>query len=555
MNWQKLLNPNRIRKSIITDTRNQFESDYGRIIYSPALRRMHDKTQVFPLTSNDNIHSRLTHSNEVMSIGYTFGMRLCSNVMIQDKIGKDETQLLRELPIILQNACLIHDIGNAPFGHFAEQLVADYFKEINDEAKCREFFNLKDEEKRDFLLYDGNAQGLRVLTKLQFLNDTYGLNLTYATLGTFIKYPCFENTNKEIIEKNKEDKKELDDCEKIETKKHGVFYSERAYFKLIKEECGLEIDGRVLRHPLCYLMEAADSIAYLCMDMEDGFNKGLYGMTQIKKQFEKIDGSEISDEIIKIIDNSYYDAKTKMVKIRIALIQYFVDLAYDNFIKNLDSIEQGNYNKELIEDDEKQIYETLQYFSKQIFKSREISYLETTGYSVYQGLLDYYIKFIFHKNKKYVNKAKSLISNSIINCAIEENLIDLCDTRLKDEISKINSEIERLEKCDGNKDYREGKIKNLKKDLKEVQKEEKEFEKLKKEYYRLTNKQRTEVLSEEEYEELLKNRKGIYDLKLIGPDFHYLSEYYKFRIIVDFISGMTDQFALNHFQKISGQKI
>lgn len=408
MDWSKLLSSDRLRKSSPTDIRNAYESDYGRIIYSPAFRRMHDKTQVFPLTTDDNIHSRLTHSTEVMSIGYTFGIKLSRSEKFQKITGKDELTLLRIIPILIQNICLIHDIGNSPFGHFGEEIMANYFKNLKNKA----FDSLSDRQKRDFTFYDGNAQGLRVLTKLQILNDPYGLNLTFSTLAASLKYPNFSITNAE---------KEAPPYY-IEQKKHGIFFSEEIYYNKISEAVGMwhPSDNRVIRHPLTYLMEAADSIAYLCMDMEDGFNKGVFSFKDIENKFDN-DDIEICRKIKNIIsDNSALDVSYKIVQIRINLIQYFVNLAFENFENNLDNIEKGEYNKELIKDDPDKISKIVEGFSGEIFKSREVNSLEITGYSVITGLLNFYVEFLFNENKKLFKRAKSLISNSIIFAAIEE---------------------------------------------------------------------------------------------------------------------------------------
>jgi len=429
MNWEKLISSRRIRKSNKNenDIRNEFESDFGRIIFSPALRRMHDKTQVFPLTTDDNIHSRLTHSNEVMSIGYTFGLKLCASEIIQKKTGKSQDELYRILPIILKNVCLIHDIGNAPFGHFGETIISDYFKNIRDN---KYFNNLNDHQKRDFYNYDGNAQGLRVLSKLQILNDIYGLNLTFATLGSYLKYPNYNEINKNRKEELANRSEKVED-QPIETSKDGVFYSEVEFFNQIIEECGLKLGDKILRHPLCYLMEAADSIAYLIMDMEDGFNKKLFDINYIKKKFSEKD-DETSLYIISLCENEYYNDNTKIVNIRIALIDYLVNKAFNNFIKNIEAIEGGDYKSELIKDDNDYIYKILEDITiNKVFTYREINFLETTGYSVFTGLLDYYIKFLFHAEKKFRSRAKSIISKSIIDCAIEENLIEIYKKKVK----------------------------------------------------------------------------------------------------------------------------
>ncbi|MBB5637036.1 dGTPase [Pedobacter cryoconitis] len=544
MDWKKLLSSERLRKSGTTDIRNEFESDYGRIIYSPALRRMHDKTQVFPLTTDDNIHSRLTHSNEVMSLGYTFGLKLSKSELIQKRTNKSELELLRILPVLLQNVCLVHDIGNAPFGHFGETIVSDYFKNL-DKEKHIQFHALDAHQKRDFINYDGNAQGLRVLTKLQYLDNPFGLNLTYATLASYLKYPNFEKINSDEAAELKSQGRTLDK-KYIEKSKHGVFVSEKDYFELIMSECGLKVGDRFLRHPLCYLMEAADSIAYICMDMEDGFNKSLFDIEYVKNLFEG-NNSLTAVAIKKICDDDLLNSNTKIVNIRIKLIGYFVDLAYKNFEENLDKIENGEFNEELVKLDKDKIYQIIEKISiNKIFKSREINYLESTGYAVFTGLLDFYIEFIFHSNQKYCDRAKSLISKSIIDCTIEENLIILCKNKLNETLTKLNDELDLFKL-----NQQQSEIINKK--LTELQGKIDDFNGHKDDYDHLFKKQFTTILDSEEKRKLSSIKQGI--MNTVEPCFDDLDNYFKFRIILDFISGMTDQYALNHYQKISGQKI
>jgi len=470
MNWQNLINNNRLRQSKRRnkeDARNDFESDFGRIIFSPALRRMHDKTQVFPLTTDDNIHSRLTHSMEVMSVGYSLAVRLCESDLLKQRLNKTDYELFREIPTILKNCCLIHDIGNPPFGHFGETVIQNYFKDLfrrnpvkqtNQEFSKEELSGdklcLKLDEKQvaDFTEFDGNAQGLRVLTKLQILNDAFGLNLTYATLGCYIKYP-----NCDTVDEN--------GC--IEITKRGVFQSEKKYFEEIVRECGLIVNEKIVRHPLCYLMEAADSICYLTMDIEDGFNKGLYDLDYLYNIYKDIPSiSKRVNELYNDEGGIYKNDITKMVNFRIEIIQNLALLTIRNFETNIDKIESGEYSNELIFDDKDGLAQKLKDIcSNKIFKYRDIISLEITGHSVITGLLDHYINFIFHKDKKYRKRAQSLISESLFKAAFLENNLP--------EDAKIDA----------------------------------------------------------------------------------LDDYYKLRIIVDFVSGMTDQFALNHYQKISGQKI
>jgi dGTPase len=447
MNWEKLLNNGRLRGSVRgADSRNDFESDFGRIIFSPALRRMHDKTQVFPLTADDNIHSRLTHSMEVMAIGHSLGIKICEDDSFVGQLGKSKEEIFREIPVILKNACLIHDIGNPPFGHFGETVFQTYFKKyFADNTNLK----LSKEEKEDFTFFDGNAQGFRVVTKLQILNDEYGLNLTYATLASYAKYPNYGIKDKAFIHK----------------KKRGVFQSEIPYLNKISSECGLEVEGNIIRHPLCFLMEAADSICYSVMDIEDGFSKGWYSFDSIVEKLSSIQPVLEKAEEIKKNNNGIGEDITRMVKFRIYLIQYLVNLASDNFLKNLDLIKKGEYNKELILDDPNELAQKLQSFCyDKIFPSRDITSLELIGHSVISGLLNIYIGFVFHSEEGYRNRAQGLISESILRIAFLENGLPQ------------NSKIEDL------------------------------------------------------------------------------NDYFKLRIIVDYISGMTDQFALNHYQKLSGQK-
>lgn len=530
MNWDKLLSTKRIRKSskvASNDIRNNYESDLGRIIYSPALRRMHDKTQVFPLTTDDNIHTRLTHSNEVMSLGYTFGLKCATSPIIQKKTNKSEQELLRIIPIILQGISFIHDIGNPPFGHFAEEVISNYFDNISDNPFIPDhvktiFHGLTHHEQNDFKFFDGNAQGLRVITKLQYLDDVFGMNLTYSILGSYLKYP--NSYTEEIDKSDEEAKKELKRIKKsnIGKGKHGVFYSEKAYFEKIVDECGIKTEaGEIIRHPLCFLMEAADTIAYRVMDIEDGFSKGYVTIAYIKEAF--IDNkSTVAQEILKTCSNVEINDEAKMILIRITLIDYLVTLAFDNFKENIEKIEVGQYNNELVQDDPFNIDKILERIcTEKIFSTREINHLETTGQSVITGILNHYINNLFNKNKKFVSRSLRLISTSTINVAFEENM----ESFIREKYSKSNKADSNLEK-------------NIGLYLKLVEEEKKK--------------------SEIDYKPIKDLRQKIFEgFKNIGNpiDFEDLSSYSKFRVIVDFISGMTDQYALSHFQKISGQRI
>lgn len=282
-------------------------------------------------------------------------------------------------------------------------------------------------------------------------------------------------------------------------------------------------------------MEAADTIAYRVMDIEDGFSKGYITINCIKEAFSK-NTSEIAKTIVKKCDEPNVNDEARMIFVRIALIDYLVTLAFNNFENNIDLIEQGKYHKELVEDDDENIHQILSNICiDKIFSTREINHLETTGYSVIKGLLNHYINQLFNPDEKFTDRAIALISSSIINVALEEDMPNFINQKfdiLKKEIEDKNED----------NDSKTTMLKSLKGKI---------------------NTYASSVLQSESEVEIVYNpikelRTEIYkDFNDLGGqiNFNDLSDYYKFRVIVDFISGMTDQYALSHFQKISGQKI
>ena len=407
---------------------------------------MHDKTQVMPLSTDDNIHTRLTHSLEVSIIGESLALHLVTNQDFIDWTGLPAIDLHRTVLPIVRSACLVHDIGNPPFGHFGEESIGSYFQDFfkSDRGKA---LGLSEIEKEDFIHFDGNAQGFRILTKLQILDDLYGLNLTHATLGAFLKYPNAGEVNKSALRQ----------------KKRGVFQSEKDYLNQVAHECGLRRGDTVIRHPLAYLVEAADSICYRVMDIEDGFNKGWYSFEDIRLFFSH-SGSQLLADLACEVDAPGKSKAGKIVALRLRLINILVAIAVDNFIKNYDDICRGKYNKELVQDDPGNVDEVLsQFCKKNVFPQREILSLELTGDTVIKGLLDRYIDYILRGTGSYSRKAERMISKSIMKAAKLET--GLADGTIDD-----------------------------------------------------------------------------------------LPNYYKLRVIVDFVSGMTDQYALSHFQMLHGQR-
>lgn len=444
INWDKYLKPHRKRPSGThvseeRDSRNQFESDFGRVVFCPAIRRMHDKTQVIPLTSGDSILTRLTHSMQVMSVAESLAHFYTRTDAFKKIYGEKAYDYDASISAILRTAALIHDIGNPPFGHFGEITIQNYFKKYLEAHHI-----IRARQALDFTEFDGNALGLRIVTKLQYTGTLDGLNLTYPTLGAYLKYP---------------NKGEADDNDNVYVgeHKHGIFWTEEKLFEEIVKCCNMKKDkkdmkklkNKIKRHPLSFLVEAADSICYGTMDMEDGYNIQWYDFDGMIKALEKYVCERVAKKekldvlkkyarnpedpnsfsIEKLIgferkwdDGTEKDKRRLILDFRVAMIRYFTKLAIENFEKNLEDIDKGEYSNELLKDDDFQVFKALSDFSKhKIIARRDIQELELTGNSVINGLLDILMKYAFSEDKKYRAKIKAVISKSRMEVTLHEN--------------------------------------------------------------------------------------------------------------------------------------
>ncbi|MFC1604846.1 dGTP triphosphohydrolase [Planctomycetota bacterium] len=276
MEWEKLLSERRIRELLegkaankAPDKRTEHGRDYDRAIFSTPVRRMQDKTQVFPLDPNDSVRTRLTHSLEVSNIARNMARGIGNWLLEEDKIDSKQRD---SIEIIATTCGLIHDLGNPPFGHAGEKAIQEWF-ECQDEKNSSFFkFVSKPENaeqlKKDFLKFEGNAQTIRLISKLQVLADFHGLNFTCATMSAACKYiaSASEITNT-LHEKHK----------------LGYFTSEQGLIKLIQEETGTEN----IRNPITYIVESADDIAYSVVDIEDGVKKGVIGWDDLEDKLEE----------------------------------------------------------------------------------------------------------------------------------------------------------------------------------------------------------------------------------------------------------------------------
>jgi len=271
LEWPKLLSHARVDQpapaTATPSERSPFEIDYDRVVFSEPFRRLAKKTQVHPLAPNDHIHNRLIHSIEVGSVGRSLGNKIQPFLIKQHP---DHTALFADIAQIIQVGCLIHDIGNPPFGHAGENTIREWVAK-HDELV---FNNRIDQETRnDLLLFEGNAQGFRLAARKDISQCGY-MRLTYASLGSMIKYPWSS-----------------DDPRAVAKKKFNVFASEKEIFADMADTMGLRRpDGRVARHPLSFLTEAADDICYRLLDMEDAVSMRIFPEEPIKKLFLTLAG-------------------------------------------------------------------------------------------------------------------------------------------------------------------------------------------------------------------------------------------------------------------------
>lgn len=264
MDWLQLLSAHRAEHVEASDkvaSRSAFQKDWDRVVFSSAFRRLQDKTQVHSLPASDYVRTRLTHSLEVASVGRSLGARIGETVIARHK-GLERSATPADFGYIVAAACLAHDIGNPPFGHYGEETIRHWFRKPAGGSGA--IAALTPAEQKDFLEFEGNAQGFRVVTQLQNWRRAGGLRLTAATLGTFTKYP--RSAGAEIIASRQE----------AGAKKFGFFQSEAPLFRALAVTLGLTATGpdSWLRHPLAFLVEAADDICYHIIDLEDGCKIG-----------------------------------------------------------------------------------------------------------------------------------------------------------------------------------------------------------------------------------------------------------------------------------------
>lgn len=369
-------------------TRTEIERDYDRILFSAPIRRLADKTQVFPLDKNDSVRNRLTHSYEVSNLARSIGVALVHG---DTGVPTDE-RTRRDLPSMLAAVGLAHDVGNPPFGHQGEYAISSWFQE--HESETLDFTTAVAEGeiddvdanrmKADYLNFEGNAQALRILTKLQILNDNFGLNVSCGTLGALMKYPV---TSDRV------------DKDRIATKKFGCFHSERDCCDEIWRETGLS-EG--VRHPLAYIMEACDDIAYSVLDAEDSVKKGFVSFYDIinfisaefpedpvvKRLKEKALNRDLEHRKHNLSPAELNDISMQMF--RVFAIGEMVSAVTSAFSENYDAIMSGTFEGDLIGSSEaKALCKGLKKCSLQhAFLHKSVLEIELKGHNIIHSLMD-----------------------------------------------------------------------------------------------------------------------------------------------------------------------
>jgi dGTPase len=382
MNWIQLLSDQRPgeKKSERNSQRSKFEQDYDRIIFSHPFRMLQDKTQVFPLPKQHFVHTRLTHSLEVASVGRSLGKRVGEIILDRHPEVSEEGFTSSDFGAIVSAASLMHDMGNPPFGHAGENAMSEFFKKQKNVDLIKP--ETSEKEWADLTNFEGNAQGFRLVNKQNY----QGLKLTFATLGAFSKYP-------------REAKIEAIDKDRKSQKKYGFLQSNKEVFRELADGMGLiplgnETDNAWCRHPLTFLVEAADDICYSIIDLEDGTNLDLVSIEETKSLLVEIIGDGFQEEKFDKIPSK----KEKVSVLRAMAISELINQCVDRFIEIEDQLLDGSFDKALTgQISAASALELIQSISfEKIYKSNPVIEREIAGFEVLNGLLETFVPVVLN---------------------------------------------------------------------------------------------------------------------------------------------------------------
>jgi dGTPase len=430
LEWSRLLNTKRLRElaggpvsvRASEETRSEFDRDYGRTIYSTPLRRLKEKTQVFPLEESDFVRTRLLHSQEVSSVAEDLASQLTGSITELKSLPEE---LRTAIPLVVATCGLIHDLGNPPFGHAGELALQTWFeKQIKRDANFLD--SLNEQQQADFLKFEGNAHTLRIVSNMRLLVDDYGLNYTCATFSAARKYIGQSNTT------NDTDHGFL---------KPGFFWSESQIVNAVLSETTTVN----CRHPLTFLVEAADDIVYSVVDLEDGIKRKVLNWAHLQETLQSRCGDNpVFRESLELAHKQLKDAnfeKTGFARdeilaqvFRISAVSRLAIAAMHVFRQRYDEIMTGEYKGELVVDELSEgrdfVENCKKYAREHLYPSAEILKLEIRGRHVIHDLMDLFWDAVQGlsggsfplKTKTYEGKIYHLIS---------ENYRDIFEERLK----------------------------------------------------------------------------------------------------------------------------
>jgi len=406
MNWEKLLSAKRWGSedkynSDPAEARSEFQRDYDRLIFSSPFRRLQNKTQVFPLPGSVFVHNRLTHSLEVASVGKSLGRIFYNKLCAEDKNIDQKLPLISEIGNIVSAACLAHDLGNPAFGHSGEAAISHYF---TDDEGLKYKSEVTEEQWADLIHFEGNANAFRILTH-PYAGKGYGsFALTYSTLAAIAKYPC-----EAIAGHNKAN---------IYTKKYGFFQSEQAGFQKIANELDLyqESDSPLIfrRHPLVYLVEAADDICYNIIDLEDAHRLKILSYQEVETLLLQLCNDPKMPARLQEID----DADAKISLLRAKSISTLIGQCSELFFNERQTILAGNLNKSLIDSISEPYRSAMKEIERisvtKIYNYSSVVQIEVAGYKVIGGLLEEFVPAYLNNNNHYTRKLVELIPKQFI---------------------------------------------------------------------------------------------------------------------------------------------
>ena len=392
MNWQQLISNKRLgqehRHAERHDDRSEFKRDYDRLIYSAPFRRLQNKTQVFPLPGSIFVHNRLTHSLEVSSLGQSLGNDVCRQ--LKELHPELENTLFEEIGTIVSAACLAHDMGNPPFGHSGEKAIQTFFTEGKGKALKE---SVSSEFWDDITHFEGNANAFRLLTHRFLGRRLGGFVMTYSMLASIVKYPFASSLAGDHG-------------------KFGFFQTEAGDYKKIADELGIicksdfQVPLKYARHPLVYLVEAADDICYEIMDIEDSHKLKILSYQETSELLMGFFDKETKDNILeRIEEEGLTDANEQVVYMRACVIGKLENECVKAFVEHEDEILNGTFEGSLIDNIssiQRDAYKRCEDISyKKIYHSKPVLDIELSGYKIMETLMDVFIGAAINPDRFY----------------------------------------------------------------------------------------------------------------------------------------------------------